>query len=501
MTAPILAPADLRSADFDLILPLQVQLPWRDGSFTAERRLRLLPGRRVVLAGVWRSGQTCCRAVVKFFFRDADYRAELRGLDALAQAGLRAPRVLARVAADRVGIVALAELQGATLYTHWLRADSPGKTALLAAAVRVVAAMHRQGVIQTDIHLDNFFVSNPPGAVASGAGPGQCSAEPFSAGPAALPADIAILDAGAISAHPLPLADAQAADNLAWLLAQVPSRFDADTAALVAVYHEAAGRQLAPADITARMVAVRARRWQHYRNKLTRTCTEFCTARRFNRLQVWRREGDGPELRELLAHPDQWMQRGTLLKDGNSATVVKVVVDGRPLVLKRYNLKSPGHRLSRCWRQTRAWHSWHNAHRLLFEGLLTPQPVALIEERCGPLRGRAWFVAEYQSGEDLLALHRRHLPAAADQAWLDAEVADLFRGLGRAHLSHGDMKATNLLVTDKGLVVIDLDAMQMHRSPSACAKALARDRERFVRNWEGEQAAHYRQLLEAPRDV
>jgi tRNA A-37 threonylcarbamoyl transferase component Bud32 len=492
MNAPTLSPADLRAADFDLVLPLQVQLPWRDGRFVADRRLRLLPGRRVVLAGAWYSGATSCRAVVKFFFRDADYRAELRGLDALAQAGLRAPLVLARVAAAGIGIVALAELQGATLYTHWLRADIPGKYALMRAAVRVVAAMHRQGVVQTDIHLDNFFVSNPAASAPSGPAP-------HSAEPAALPADIAILDAGAISACPVPLADAQAAENLAWLLAQVPSRFDADVDAQVAVYNAVAGRQLATADISARMAAVRVRRWQHYRKKLTRTCTEFCTARRFNRLQVWRREGDGPELRELLAHPDQWMQRGEMLKDGNSATVVRVVVDGRPLVIKRYNLKSPGHRLRRCWRQTRAWNSWHNAHRLLFEGLLTPQPVALIEERCGPLRGRAWFVAEYQSGEDLLTLHRRHAPA--DQPWLDAEVTDLFNGLARARLSHGDMKATNLLVTDKGLVVIDLDAMQMHSSQAACAQRLAQDRERFVRNWEGELAEHYRQLFEVPRNV
>jgi hypothetical protein len=81
--------------------------------------------------------------------------------------------------------------------------------------------------------------------------------------------------------------------------------------------------------------------------------------------------------------------------------------EGRALLIKRYNLKNLRHALGRLWRPSRAWHSWREAHRLLFFDIPTPRPLALIEERCGPLRRRAWLICEYCPGPNLL----RHLSA------------------------------------------------------------------------------------------
>jgi hypothetical protein len=109
----------------------------------------------------------------------------------------------------------------------------------------------------------------------------------------------------------------------------------------------------------------------------------------------------------LLAAPDRAISSGEVFKDGGTTTVARIVVKGRALLIKRYNLKNLRHALGRLWRPSRAWHSWREAHRLQFFDIPTPRPLALIEERCGPLRRRAWLICEYCPGPNLL----RHLSA------------------------------------------------------------------------------------------
>ena len=50
-------------------------------------------------------------------------------------------------------------------------------------------------------------------------------------------------------------------------------------------------------------------------------------------------------------------------------------------------------------------------------------------------------------------------------------------------ISHGDLKGSNLLWQGGHWVLIDLDAMQHHLSAQRFARAYARDRARFLRNW------------------
>ena len=57
------------------------------------------------------------------------------------------------------------------------------------------------------------------------------------------------------------------------------------------------------------------------------------------------------------------------------------------------------------------------------------------------------------------------------------------RQLYRLRISHGDLKATNLLWHDGRVWLIDLDAMMQHRSDKAFSQAWRRDRARLLRNW------------------
>ncbi|MBW1746795.1 MAG: hypothetical protein JRJ25_11240 [Deltaproteobacteria bacterium] len=88
----------------------------------------------------------------------------------------------------------------------------------------------------------------------------------------------------------------------------------------------------------------------------------------------------------MIADPDSVIDSSRLLKEGNSSTVALAEVNGKLLVIKRYNIKNFIHALKRYLRNTRAWTSWRNAHRLELLGIPTPKPIAFLERRWGPFR-------------------------------------------------------------------------------------------------------------------
>jgi len=52
-----------------------------------------------------------------------------------------------------------------------------------------------------------------------------------------------------------------------------------------------------------------------------------------------------------------------------------------------------------------------------------------------------------------------------------------------AAISHGDLKATNFIVTSRGLYVTDLDAMREYRLRWRFRRAIKRDCKRLMKNW------------------
>ncbi|TNE84066.1 MAG: hypothetical protein EP334_00115, partial [Gammaproteobacteria bacterium] len=161
----------------------------------------------------------------------------------------------------------------------------------------------------------------------------------------------------------------------------------------------------------------------------------------------------------------------------------------------RYNIKSFWHGLSRCWRPSRAWISWKSAHRLELLGIATPKPLGMRENRIGPLRREAYLLTEHVEGENLQAWLLRHGGERIPE-WLDREICSLFERMWQGAISHGDMKATNLIVCDQSLFVIDLDALAHHRGRSRFLKHYRRDLQRFMDNWQGETWQHFERLLQ-----
>lgn len=181
-------------------------------------------------------------------------------------------------------------------------------------------------------------------------------------------------------------------------------------------------------------------------------------------------------LDDLLQSPEQRM------KTGNTCTVGVAEMGSKQVVIKRYNIKNSLHALSRAFRLSRAAKSWANAHRLIISNIATPKPLALVEERCGWLRRRAYFLAEYLDAPDIAQFFTQ---ATLEHKKIVAhEVALLFYKLYLLKLSHGDCKATNIKIVNSKPVLIDLDSMVAHTSTWQFKRKHVRDLKRLMRNWE-----------------
>ena len=178
----------------------------------------------------------------------------------------------------------------------------------------------------------------------------------------------------------------------------------------------------------------------------------------------------------------------------NTESAGAVLSDLSSLVIKRYNARSVWHHVSRSVRRTRAARCWQMSRRFAELGVHVAMPVFALERRVGFLRTDAYFVAEKVRGHELLSVFET-LDEAQRQAVVNA-VQGLFSVLSKHRLSHGDLKASNLLWDGHRLWVIDLDAAQAHRTARHWRKAHSKDRRRFLKNWADspELAAYFKGL-------
>jgi tRNA A-37 threonylcarbamoyl transferase component Bud32 len=191
---------------------------------------------------------------------------------------------------------------------------------------------------------------------------------------------------------------------------------------------------------------------------------------------------------KVLDAPDALVEGQQLvrLKSGNTCTVSLAEINGRKLVVKRYNIKSFWHWLGRCWRPSRAAKSWANAHRLSMYGIATAAPVALLERRFGLLRGKAYFLAEYIQAPNVAdILQDASISQERKKSVLEA-VAKLMYKLMLLQIVHGDLKASNIHIDGKQPVLIDLDSLQEYKRKARFEKNHVRDLKRLLKNWENQ---------------
>jgi len=465
--------SELKAAGRAPALPLSVALEDAAGSAQLQllSLLRVLPGRRYVGAGVWR-GRTVLAKLLVGRKAARHFQRERRGARLLAEQGLSTPLLLVDGLKQGEGGWLLFEfLDGAqSLADAWSKVESLPLLAdeqqqVLAKALTAIAQMHGKGLWQDDLHLDNLLLQDGKLYLIDGAG-------------------IRVEQAGK------PLSRQKVLENLGVFFAQLPKALEPFIEELLVHYLLSNGEHALPLETLLKQVdKVRGWRLKDFLRKVARECSLFSVRHGAFGLRAIRREEEAL-LGPVLDQADALLARGPLYKNGGSATVGRVDIGGRPLVLKRYNIKGFSHWLKRFWRPTRAWHSWREGNRLAFLGIATPRPLAVLEQRFFWLRSRAYLLTEHLAGPDVIERFAPYVESGeVPPAELEA-LEQLFAELIRERISHGDFKGHNLFWQDDRWVLIDLDSMRQHASPHSFAKAYARDRARFMRNWPASSALY-----------
>lgn len=470
----------LRMAQFDLPLPFSISLTEGDGegaeTLVCCKLLRLIPGKRMVCAALWGEREVVVKLYLDHRKGERHFKRELVGIRALTGAGIKTPDLLFQgtVSDGCLPLIIFAEIKpAATLVDLWF---SPGVSSevrqdenlfrleLLERVCATIAGHHTAGLLQTDIHWSNFLFSSD---------------------------DVYTIDGDAVESKNAGRAVGRKSSlaNLALFLAEPYPGIDENLECLWQSYCTCRGWSTELEDLKHLIVQIA----EHRRSKVDkfvakslRSCTAFVARREDGFYTLLDRAYQGGNLDQLLRRPDELMAGGEMLKDGNSATVVKINIDGRDLVVKRYNIKNFSHALRRCLRPSRAFISWKMGQRLSWWRIATPKPVAMLEKRSLGLRSTAYFISEYVAGSSADYCFRRpDLPAAELEKWLQ-QFANLLTRLRNLGLSHGDFKATNFLCgSDSRLYLLDLDAMRSWSRPESGFKvAVSRDYRRLLANWQ-----------------
>lgn len=203
---------------------------------------------------------------------------------------------------------------------------------------------------------------------------------------------------------------------------------------------------------------------------------------------------ESADFRQMLEHIA--LDRFTYVKefkDDGTTTVSLASLGDHHYIVKRYNTKNKLHLLRRFFQRSRAQNCWNMSEVFTQAGIHTAHRTAIIQETLGPLKLRSWFISEYVEADDLF----RFLDKIENQdhakrryTRLKNDINQLFLRLTTHRLSHGDMKASNILVFNDQVYLIDLDAAHQHTLEAPFKRASRKDWARFMKNWQSHAKLH-----------
>ncbi|MES2997363.1 MAG: lipopolysaccharide kinase InaA family protein [Verrucomicrobiota bacterium] len=141
---------------------------------------------------------------------------------------------------------------------------------------------------------------------------------------------------------------------------------------------------------------------------------------------------------------------------------------------------------SRCMR------SWIAGLAFRHAGLPTPAPLFIAEWRSagGIWLGKSFLATHRAEGVDLFAWMTRHQADASQLSAMANRLREIFERMAHLRISHGDLKATNIIIADDGSPsFVDLDAMEFLSPPNRWPRRRERDVRLFYENWEKYPAA------------
>lgn len=437
--------------------PLVVSI--NDTALELQHVLRHLSGKRLTCRATWQ-GQT---VIAKLFYGSGHKHYALKeklNLEALNKAGVKAAKLLHTTEQADAALLLIGYIDKAVSLADWLKTEPKAaefKT-VMSAMTRLILTCHDAGFILKDPHLDNFLLRND---------------------------QLTLIDAGDIAYNKSSVSTAESIKNMALFYAQLAITWDEQTyQVLHTVTADRSGWDMDQNNWAG--LLIKQRRWRQKRfidKKVFRSCTPYICQQTASRFLVAKRGFYTEEIEQALKIPDQLIEAGQLLKDGRTATVARIEIQGKSYVLKRYNIKNPVYSLLRGLIWSRAAVSWKNGLVLEMLGIPTALSYALIEERWGPIRRRSYLLSEYIDAPrawDIFENQRYDDEARQDWA---KKIQALFELLKSSQISHGDLKAQNILCADKGPMFIDLDGMKSKQGKKMFLRQYTKDIQRFHISW------------------
>ena len=447
-------------------MPFLLPIPDKEPIF-AESIVRLVPKKRVVIFGSWNAEPV----VIKMFYsRNAKrhFERELNGLQTLLTSGVPAPRILFEgiFFKKRLYVIVLQKIVRATnLEKLWLEKESVAELIPIMELVTIeLATQHVLGIVQKDFHFKNFLLLNN---------------------------QIYTVDAGSIQSYHSLLPKKQSIKHLALFFSQLGVGTEQLHQHLFKLYYKLRGWIMKPADMALLRAFVKkwnGKRIVAFQKKLARSSSTFLKIKNASCVAMIDREYLSLDFKILLKNPEVIFTKATneSLKSGNSSTVIKTTLNQQTFVIKRYNIKNAWHWVRRSFRKTRAANSFRLANLLRLFDIPTPKPIAYIEKRFLGLRKESYFVMEHVTGKTLGEYFQNYQHEDAHFEKIAMRVLALIKNITLMGLSHGDLKASNILIANEQPVLIDLDGMKKYRTQRKADAVYFKELKRFLKNWDSQ---------------
>jgi tRNA A-37 threonylcarbamoyl transferase component Bud32 len=429
--------------------------------------LRAIPGRRQVYDALWNGKSVIVKVFSHKISAKRHLKKEWQGLNLLQSRGLNAPQPLFYGQTENgQQAVVMEKIIDSTTALDAIRKtpDETAKLNLLAQICEELARQHNKGVLQKDLHLGNFLVS--PVRNSTGRIP-DAAAEKGKISNGVSGDKVFVLDPGQMRFFSHQISKEKSISQLASLGNCLPTSNTESIARVYKQYFRTRGWHFEKSDealLQKQLIAHRKRAVKKWVKKCLRTTKRYLKIKTNNFLAVFDKsfcEGDEPL--DFIKQIDALMDKGQILKSGHTCFVSRSRWNDKDIVIKRYNHKGFIHSLQHTIKGSRARRAWLHAHRLMTLQIPTPKPLAYIEQRKGPLVWKSYLVTEYVDGQKLYNFLEDGSITQQQRSAVTRQVMDLLNNLGQYRISHGDLKHSNILITNNGPVLTDLDGMKRHK--------------------------------------
>jgi len=425
----------------------------KEESLTCTALLRAIPGRRHVYNALWDDKSVIVKIFTHKIRAKHHLKRERRGLELLHKRQLNAPKLLF-TGQTQIGQWAMVveEIVGSstTLDVFNERSDSTGKLDLLVLVARELARQHSKAVLQKDLHLGNFLLAPVPAQP-------QVQADD----------KVFALDAGQMRFFSREVTRNKGISQLASLACCLEAGDTQSIRRLCQQYFYARGWQFEKSDelLLQKQLTMHGKRGiRRGLKKCLRTSKRYLRIRTHSYLAVFDKSFcKGAEMLDFVKQIDKLMDEGRILKNGRTSYVSRLAWNDKEVVVKRYNHKGFIHSLRHTIKKSRASRGWLHAHRLRMLNIDTPKPVAFVEQHKWWVVWKSYLVTEFVPGQNLYDFLRDNSITEEKQSNVTRQVKEMLDKLNKHKISHGDLKHSNILITDTGPVLTDLDAMRAHK--------------------------------------